>query len=86
MIQPVNDNVFSPALCRAARGYLGWSQDELASRSSVSRSTIRDFEGHRHGLHRSTEAQLRLAFENEGLRFTNNAGFPGLMCCTSNEG
>jgi transcriptional regulator with XRE-family HTH domain len=85
IVQPNNDNVFSPALCRAARGYLNWTQDELASRSSVSRSTIRDFEGQRHGLHRSTEAQLRLAFEKEGLRFTITSGCPGLYCSPTPE-
>ncbi|MBX9469154.1 transcriptional regulator [Rhizobium sp. WL3] len=83
MDQPKTDTVFSPALCRAARGYLDWTQDDLASQSSVSRSTIRDFEGQRHALHRSTEAQLRLAFEKAGLRFTNTAGCPGLSCDAS---
>lgn len=83
MDQPRTDTVFSPALCRAARGYLDWTQDDLAAQSSVSRSTIRDFEGQRHALHRSTEAQLRLAFEKAGLRFTNVAGCPGLSCDAS---
>ncbi|MGL4198806.1 MAG: transcriptional regulator [Allorhizobium sp.] len=83
MDQPKTDPVFSPALCRAARGYLGWTQEDLATHSLVSRSTIRDFEGQRHGMHRSTEAQLRLAFEKAGLRFTNADGCPGLCCCSS---
>jgi DNA-binding XRE family transcriptional regulator len=78
MDQPQTEPVFSPALCRAARGYLGWTQEDLAGHSQVSRSTIRDFEGQRHGLHRSTEAQLRLAFEKAGLRFTNTDGCPGI--------
>lgn len=85
MVQPDNANVFSPALCRAARGYLNWTQDDLASRSNVSRSTIRDFEGQRHGLHRSTEAQLRQAFEREGLSFLRVAGCPGLRCPSQQE-
>lgn len=83
MDQPQTKPVFSPALCRAARGYLGWTQEDLAIQSHVSRSTIRDFEGQRHGLHRSTEAQLKLAFEKAGLRFTNMDGYPGLCCCSS---
>ena len=33
---------------RAARGWLGWSQSELASRASVSLSAVRDFEKGRH--------------------------------------
>ncbi len=36
--------VVSPELCRAARGLLGWSQQELASRAQVARKTIADFE------------------------------------------
>ncbi|MCJ7995326.1 helix-turn-helix transcriptional regulator [Rhizobium cremeum] len=59
----------SPALCRAARGFLDWTQSELANRSGVSRGTIRDYEGERHSVHRATEAQLRLAFENGGIAF-----------------
>jgi transcriptional regulator with XRE-family HTH domain len=36
--------MLSPEQCRAARGWLGWSQDELAKRASVSISTVKDFE------------------------------------------
>jgi transcriptional regulator with XRE-family HTH domain len=46
---------------------LDWTQADLAERAQVSRSTIRDFEGGRHDLHRATEAQLRQAFEQEGV-------------------
>lgn len=42
---------------------------ELADRSGVSRSTIRDYEGDRHDVHGATEAQLRLAFESAGVAF-----------------
>lgn len=42
---------------------------DLADRSGVSRSTIRDYEGDRHSLHRATEAQLRLALETGGIVF-----------------
>ncbi|MGF9694513.1 MULTISPECIES: helix-turn-helix domain-containing protein [unclassified Rhizobium] len=69
MGQLAHDKILSPALCRAARGFLDWTQAELADRSGVSRSTIRDYEGHRHDVHRATEAQLRLAFERGGISF-----------------
>jgi DNA-binding XRE family transcriptional regulator len=82
MDQPKTEPVFSPALCRAARGYLGWTQEDLATHSLVSRSTIRDFEGDRHGTHRSTEAQMRLAFEKAGLRFISADGCPALCFCS----
>ena len=69
MGQPGHAKFLTPALCRAARGYLDWTQTDLAERSGVSRSTIRDYEGERHDVHRATEAQLRLAFEGGGVAF-----------------
>lgn len=69
MGQPVESKILTPALCRAARGFLDWTQTDLADRSGVSRSTIRDYEGSRHDVHRATEAQLRHAFEEGGVRF-----------------
>jgi ribosome-binding protein aMBF1 (putative translation factor) len=34
----------SPEQIRAARGWLGWSQKDLADRASVGLSTVKDFE------------------------------------------
>ena len=56
-----------PEQCRAARGLLNWTQDHLAEMAGVSRSTVRDFEGHRHELHRSTELLLTRALEEAGV-------------------
>jgi predicted transcriptional regulator len=39
--------MLTPQQCRAARGWLGWSQTELALQSQVSISTIRDFEANK---------------------------------------
>ena len=79
MGQPESSRILTASLCRAARGFLDWTQSDLSERSGVSRSTIRDYEGSRHELHRATEAQLRLAFESEGIVFLNddheNLGF-----------
>jgi transcriptional regulator with XRE-family HTH domain len=69
MIQADGTMILTPAHCRAARGFLDWTQTDLAGRARVSRSTIRDYEGNRHDIHRATEAQLRLAFEDGGLVF-----------------
>jgi len=57
-----------PEQCRAARGLLNWTQDQLASLAGVSRSTIKDFECNRHALHRATEMLLIRALENGGVR------------------
>jgi transcriptional regulator with XRE-family HTH domain len=58
----------TPEQCRAARGLLDWTQEELAERAGISRSTVRDFEKGRHELHRTTEAQILLALERAGVR------------------
>jgi len=72
--------ILTPALCRAARGFLDWTQMDLADRSGVSRSTIRDYEGDRHSLHRATEAQLRLALEIGGITFFRVEGHEIGIC------
>lgn len=72
--------ILTPALCRAARGFLDWTQVDLADRSGVSRSTIRDYEGNRHSLHRATEAQLRLALETGGIAFFRIEGHEIGIC------
>lgn len=56
----------TPEQCRAARGLLDWTQEELAERADVSRSTIRDFENGRHSLHTATAAQVVAALERGG--------------------
>jgi ribosome-binding protein aMBF1 (putative translation factor) len=58
----------TPQQSRAARGWLGWSQTELAKRASVSLSTVRDFEmGHRTPIP-VTIASLRRVIEGAGIR------------------
>ncbi|MEZ2129932.1 MULTISPECIES: helix-turn-helix domain-containing protein [unclassified Sinorhizobium] len=66
--------ILTPALCRAARGLLDWTQSDLADKAAISRSTIRDYEGRHRDIHRATEAQLRLAFENGGVAFVELEG------------
>jgi transcriptional regulator with XRE-family HTH domain len=70
-----------PEQCRAARGLLNWTQERLAAIAGVSRSTIKDFECHRHALHRSSEDLLISAFENSGVQLLfdgNGNGGPGV--------
>jgi DNA-binding XRE family transcriptional regulator len=72
--------ILTPALCRAARGFLDWTQTDIAERAGVSRSTIRDYEGGHHDIHRATEAQLRLAFEEGGVVFVEMEGLGWGLC------
>ena len=59
----------SPEQCRAARGLLNWTQDQLAEISGLSRSTVKDFEANRHTLQRRSEEQLVEAFARGGVEF-----------------
>jgi transcriptional regulator with XRE-family HTH domain len=48
---------------------LDWTQDDLAARAEVSRSTVRGFEGGQHDMQRATTAAIRRAFEAAGIVF-----------------
>lgn len=68
-----------PEQCRAARGLLNWTQNQLAAFAGVSRSTIRDFECQRHELQRSSQMLVVAALETAGVRFlTGNGEGPGV--------
>src|SRR5437016_1992935 len=59
-----------PEQCRAARGFLGWSQEDLANASGVSRATLIDFErGERHPI-ASNLKMIQAALERAGIEFT----------------
>ena len=66
-----------PAQCRAARGLLDWTQDELAARAAVSVVTIRNFEKGRSSPQRATLEVVRRALEAAGVELTNG-GQPGV--------
>lgn len=68
-------------MCRAARGLLDWTQGQLAEEAAVSRGTVRDYEGCRHGVHQATAAQLRQALERGGARFIVLSDNDGLALC-----
>ncbi|WP_035984151.1 helix-turn-helix transcriptional regulator [Bradyrhizobium sp. STM 3843] len=59
----------TPDQSRAARGLLDWSQAELAARSNLSESTIRDFEKGRRIPSVNNLAAIRRALEAAGVEF-----------------
>ena len=68
----------SPEQCRAARGWLGWSQQELADHARIGLSTVRDFEaGRRQPIINNIEA-IRRALEAAGVELVfRDDGSPG---------
>jgi DNA-binding transcriptional regulator YiaG len=64
-----NHGTMSPEQCRAARGWLGWSQAKLAKGASVSLSTVRDFEKGRRVPIGNNLAAMRKALESAGISF-----------------
>jgi transcriptional regulator with XRE-family HTH domain len=59
----------TPDQSRAARGLLDWSQAELAARSNLSESTVRDFEKGRRVPSINNLAAIRRALEAAGVEF-----------------
>ena len=60
----------TPEHIRAARNWIGWTQQELAGRAKVGLSTIKDYEsGKRTPISNNVQA-IRQALEAEGMVFT----------------
>lgn len=68
----------TPEQSRAARGWLGMAQDELAAAAGVSNSTVRDFEKGRRVPIGATLAAMRKVLEARGIAFVESAGTLGI--------
>ena len=60
------------AQSRAARALLEWSQADLAARSNLSKSTVRDFEIGRRQPAINNLAAMRRALEEAGIELFND--------------
>ena len=61
--------MLTPEQSRAARGWLDWTQAELAKRANVGLSTVKDFEAGRRMPIRNNLDAMRLALEIMGVTF-----------------
>jgi transcriptional regulator with XRE-family HTH domain len=65
--------------CRAARGLLDWTQQELADRAGVGIVTVRQFEGGLNEPRRATLEVIGQALQAAGVEFIQeNGGGPGV--------
>jgi DNA-binding transcriptional regulator YiaG len=77
--KPLHTGHMTPEQCRAARGLLNWTQDQLCEAAKVSGPTVRNFENGKITPHRSSLAVMRQALEAAGVEFiAENGGGPGV--------
>jgi transcriptional regulator with XRE-family HTH domain len=71
--------VIKAAQCRAARGLISWSQQDLAREARIGIVTVHQFEAELSQPRRATLDVIRRAFEAAGVEFIDeNGGGPGL--------
>jgi predicted transcriptional regulator len=71
--------MITSAQCRAARGLLDWTQQDLADRAGVGIVTVRQVEAGVSDPRRSTLEVIRRALETAGVQFIDeNGGGPGV--------
>jgi len=63
------DGHLSPGQCRAARGFLGLSQEALGAAAGISGMTIQSFERGQRVPHQNNLVALRTVLEAKGVQF-----------------
>lgn len=59
----------TPEQCRAARGWLNWTQADLAKAANTALSTVKDYEGGRRNPMPNNLAAIQAALEKAGIGF-----------------
>ena len=72
----------TPGQCRAARGFLDISQDDLAKAANVGLSTVRNYEKGRSVPIENNLTAMRAVLEARGIRFVDQDenGTCGVLC------
>jgi transcriptional regulator with XRE-family HTH domain len=71
--------MITPAQCRAARGLLDWTQQDLADQAGIGIVTVRQLEAGVNEPRRATLEVVKRAFEVAGIEFIDpNDGGAGL--------
>ena len=75
----------TPEQCRAARGWLDWSQTDLANAASVSLSTVRDFEKGRRVPIANNLGAMETALRAKGAQFLDDGQTSGVSFPASRQ-
>jgi transcriptional regulator with XRE-family HTH domain len=67
----------SASQLRAARGLIGWSQQELSEKAEVGRATIADFESGKRAPYSTTLVRLQETLISAGVEFIPENGGGG---------
>ena len=59
--------ILTPAQCRAARGLLDWTQDDLARAAQIAVNTLRNFEAQKSTLMTNNLMAVVAALEHAGV-------------------
>jgi transcriptional regulator with XRE-family HTH domain len=70
-VRPVSISV---GQVRAARGLIGWSQEDLAREAKIGRATLADFESGKREPYSSTLHAIRASLESAGVIFVEENG------------
>ncbi len=71
--------MITPAQCRAARGLINWTQDDLAKAAEIGVVTVRHFEAGKAEPRSATLVVIRQALEGAGVEFIpRNGGGAGV--------
>ena len=80
VLSMVLNEYMTPSLARAARAILNWSMTDLAQRTGVAATTIRNYESGKRDTTRVNRATISAAFQEEGIDFIGGeATLPGLV-------
>ncbi len=75
----INEGMITPAQCRAARGLINWTQDDLAKAAEIGVVTVRHFESGKAEPRSATLVVIRQALEAAGVEFIpKNGGGAGV--------
>lgn len=68
----------TPALCRAARHLVGWTQTDLANSAGLALRTVQRYEDG-HALSVKNVARIRKTLSQSGIAFVEGGGVEGLI-------